>query len=352
MGYHPSWWVRKQGTAGRYVAWTAAYAAYDINLTSWTTPDGNGDRAPQWHAKWYWTNLYSQVSSIDFAFIDNYSNPRQDLINDSFTFSGNSGSTVRHKRDVRGSGGTTWQGFADADIVSAHRVGMAAYGESLVQRSVGAAGRSKRLWRMGNHDCVDGVLPGDFRSTVESILLESFINLTSGTLADWISYGFQPTLAVLHESKYRLLPDPGVVVLECLMAAKNNYEGARFAIAMSALVDHCVVQIKSNDDTITWPGGVENRVPTRYDEMEARTSSGWGYWIDGPQSTPYSGTLYKRAGTNVLVLLNSGGSSQSIDLTGQGWSRISGTLDTTVNNGAAVTGSFSVPAYSARILVK
>jgi hypothetical protein len=352
MGYQPTWWVRKQGRSGRYCAWTSNFGAYDINLTSYTDANSNGERAPQWLAKWFWTNLYSQVPKIDFAFMDNYLNPRGDYINDAQTFSGMAGTTVRNKRDVRMLGGTNWQNFTDADVISAHRLGYAAYGESLVQRSVGAAGRSKRLWRMGNHDCADGVLPGEFRSTVEAILLESFVNLSASTLSDWIDYGFISTLAVLHESKHRLLPDPGIVVLECLMSAKNNYEGARFAIAMSALVDHCVVQVKADDDTVTYPGGVENRVPTRYDEMEARSAGNWGYWIDGPQSAPYSGTLYKRAGTNVLVLLNVGASPQSIDLTGQGWSRINGTLDTTVNNGAAVTGSFSVPAKSARVLVK
>jgi hypothetical protein len=55
----------------------------------------------------------------------------------------------------------------------------------------------------------------------------------------------------------------------------------------------------------------------------------------------------------MLVLVNAGGSSASIDLTGTSWKRINGATDPTVNSGgAAINGSFSVPAWSARILVK
>src|SRR5204862_7005964 len=45
-----NWWLRDAVT-GAKLQWTTQYSAYDINITDWSPPDGNGDRYPQWRAR-------------------------------------------------------------------------------------------------------------------------------------------------------------------------------------------------------------------------------------------------------------------------------------------------------------
>jgi hypothetical protein len=339
-----SWLVRKMGTSGRRRMWTTGFPNWEVNLTNWTTPDANGDRPPQWFAKWY-RGAHHDSLKLNFAFIDNYIDQRTDAINNAFSFNGNAGSANTTKGNWKCLSGTSWQNHNDADVVAAHRAGLAAFAQAIRDQSVGKA-TSPNLFCMGNHDSLSGTsLPTGYEDTIECAYLELFLDLRSQSLATWCASSFSTQMALLVGCAGKLKSHArSSIMLHCTMAAKANYSAVRFACAMALMRDQAGVVAQATDDT----SGTGGKIPTYYDEYDIPL----GAAVDGVQSAAFSGTLWKREYQKALVLMNPGASTQSIDLTGQGWSFYSGTLDTTVNSGAAVTGTLNVPAATAYILTK
>jgi hypothetical protein len=334
-----SWFTWKQGTSGRRTMWTTSFGNWFMNLTNWPTADSQGNQWPQWMGKWYRANLFNNCNYIDFAFIDNFIDLRQDVINDNFTFSGSAGSTVRGKSDWKGLGGTSWQNYTDSDVQTAHRQGLANFAAQQRTSSIGAT-KSANIWVMGNHDSANGTLPGPMAGALDAAFDELFLDTRSTSLSSWVASNFSARMSryAAFEGKFATNSNsPGIVVQDLYVANATDYENVRFGIAMSYLRD-------IGAPCVRWVTG--NRL--RYDELDVL----FGSWVDGPQSAAYSGTLWKRENAKVLVLLNAGAANQSIDLTGKGWYYINGTVDTTVNTGAAITGTLTLAPYTARILVK
>jgi hypothetical protein len=76
-------------------------------------------------------------------------------------------------------------------------------------------------------------------------------------------------------------------------------------------------------------------------------------WLGRPLAfgSKASSGCWIREFTNGIVIVNGSGSNISHPLTGN-WRRLQGVFDTTVNNGAAVSGSVSVPTSDARFLLR
>lgn len=66
-----NWWLRD--ALGNMVQWTKTYGTWDTNFTTWTKPDVNGDRLPQWLAKQRIDQLFSRVP-FDICVCDNVFN--------------------------------------------------------------------------------------------------------------------------------------------------------------------------------------------------------------------------------------------------------------------------------------
>ncbi len=69
-----NWWARKAD--GSRVQWTPRYSAWEINITSWTRPDSDGRRWPQWMAE-YADRTYFRSAPFDICYCDNvFQRPR------------------------------------------------------------------------------------------------------------------------------------------------------------------------------------------------------------------------------------------------------------------------------------
>jgi len=63
------WWAR--GPDGKLVISPGYPSAATVNVTDFVTPDANGDRYPQWMAKWCNTQLFAPVPEYDIWYSDN-----------------------------------------------------------------------------------------------------------------------------------------------------------------------------------------------------------------------------------------------------------------------------------------
>ncbi len=63
------WWLKKAD--GSRTQWTTEYAAWDVNFTSWTKPDAEGLRYPQWLARRDNKMIFEAVPEMDIWFCDN-----------------------------------------------------------------------------------------------------------------------------------------------------------------------------------------------------------------------------------------------------------------------------------------
>jgi hypothetical protein len=335
-----SFYLHKQGNSGRRTAWSTSYNAINMNLSRNTTPDSStGYRWPQTCASIY-REIFDNID-LDWAFLDNYIDPRNDVIND-VQF----GTGARGTEDFLIDG--VGQSITSTLGLSAHRQGCADYAQAI--RSFAAStgsGKSKSLVCMGNHDSANGVtLTNEMANSLEYAFIENvFAGYGDSNRASILSsaaYGFSHFFnpAGGNGSIQAFVPQlmaPRYVFLDIEPTSSTQYELIRFGMGMCWLHDNAI--------PIIYP---QSGTRVAYDEQKV----GVGNAIDPIPTVPYSGTLWKRQYQNMLVLVNAGSSSQSIDLTGTQWKRINGTGDPTTNSGgSAINGSFVVPGWSARMLV-
>jgi hypothetical protein len=259
---------------------------------------------------------------------------RADVINDTGY---GSGTTARNTYDVEHDG--NGQDVRTDPALTDHRQGCANYAYNFTKLG---------LLTMGNHDSANGTtLGGPMAGALDHAFIENVFSgfsdanrATNLAGASGFSKYYSPAGAngSIQSFAGKLRTSSGKVILGVESVSWTDLETLRFAIGMCWLHDIAVPMMAGQSGT---------RVVM--DEFRV----GAGASVDPIQTAAYSGTLWKRAYQNMLVLVNAGGSSASIDLTGTSWKRINGATDPTVNSGgAAINGSFSVPAWSARILVK
>lgn len=318
-----NWWLRKQGTTGPRVAWTSSYGNWDMNLGNYAPLDAGGDDWVTWKAKDDSTQIFSKVAGLQYVYLDNYNDPRDDKAND-VDFPGQ-----RTKRDWKRSG--VLQDQADADILAAHRAGQARYATKHRALSVGRA-KSANIKVIGNVEST--FLNAGYENTLEAAFLEGTTgaSYSPATLAD---------LLARHDAIRARLLAPAQVVWSARGASITDYKAMRYGLGAAQLRNVYFGFSAATYDNITW-----------YDEYETPL----GDPVDAEPSTPWFNGMHRRRFTNAWVIVNSTSSTQSVDLTGQNLRRLGAAdfgrtpQDPVANSGLAVT-TLSLASKDAAFLV-
>jgi hypothetical protein len=360
---NPTWLLYKRGSNGRMVAWSTSFYAFNMNLLeSSSTADGGGLRWPAWHAQYMRTNLFDSCD-LQGVFVDNYMDPREDIIND-VAFPGGSGSTNRKTYDFLADG--SGQLITAASVLTGStkfRQGHVNYSTAHRSLSVSpASGKSANLRIMGNHDSANSAtLTGEYAGDLDEVYYENvFNNFTdagrvasgiNGSSSGFLKY-FSPSAGVgsiqIAAAGGRLKTGGKVILgIQCLNW--TNLEVLRFGICMAWLHDIAVPMLCPRDGLAFGGGGV-SVVP---DEFKVAL----GTALDTIPLVPFTvasglNGLWARRYTNGVVLLNNHTAAIDYDCTSTLYQRITGTLDPTVNSGGGIiNGLFSVPAASGRVLL-
>jgi hypothetical protein len=307
---HPEYFLHKQGTSGRRVAWTTNYYKYnmDVQQSGWR----------DWSATDYYNNVYNLIGGCVGVFIDNYMDPRSDAINNNLY----SGQTTLI--DMNGDG--TLDSITNSTVLANWRTGMAAYAQKF--RSLGVT------WTEGNYDSANGGgLPGAYLNSTNKVFIENVITTSQ----------FSSLNTIYNACKGRLLTTPAgedhVVLGIEPSAGWSDKEAIRFFIGQAWLWDKGMPRLMA----VTMSG-----TPYVPDEFKV----GAGSAIDSEPAAADANGLWKRRYENLYVVVNPTGSAANLDLTGTAWKRINGSDDPTVNSGgSAINGVVSIPAGKARFFI-
>ncbi|HVU23022.1 MAG TPA: Ig-like domain-containing protein [Opitutus sp.] len=300
----------------------------ETNITAFTQTDASGLRFPQWLAQRSYNAFFSPVPEFDVWFIDNvFYKPRRDADWD---------------RDG------TDDSKDNATVRTYYRQGNVDHVTAIDQLEPG-------VLVMGN---VDG-----WSSSSDGFLRESqYQGLFSGALQEHAlgqSYSEESLTDGWNVmmSSYRSLMDntiaPHLVIFSADGSA-TDYATFRYAFA-SALMEDGYFSFSAVNGT----GHVTYSDVSWFDEYDlagTSTTSWLGAAVDPKQRSPKSSGVYIRRFANGMAIVNpKGNGSQTINLStlfpGETYKRISGTQDSTTNNGATVT-SLTIGARQGLILVK
>jgi len=134
-------------------------------------------------------------------------------------------------------------------------------------------------------------------------------------------------------------------------AARYTLGSACIAGGMGYVGNSGLTYAGTNHDQNTWAD--EYTVDVNGVSDGVGTISANRGWLGRPLAfgSKASSGCWVREFTNGIVVVNGTNGTLSHPLTGN-WKRLQGVFDTVVNNGAAVSGSVSVPAFDARFLLR
>lgn len=281
-----------------------------MNVTLNTTPDVNGDRWPQWSAKWDWTNLLNNGPNWDIWFSDNnFYQPR-----------------VTADWDRSG----TDRPDTDPTARSWWRAGQAAY----YKQANTLKHPGQMLMVNADSDLTGGPwLTGtteftDYQNLIGGAFLEALIG-ESWSVDTWD--GWAPMMAWYHGTFTNLLT-PQAVMFDMHWATPNSdYQTARYGFA-ACLMDNGYFTISDmgqySPNTFYW-----------IDEFDlAGTKPKWlGTAIDPPQTAAWSRGVYMRRFAGGLALVNPKGNGPQTVTPPAGYTRLVGKQAPTINTGAAAT---------------
>jgi len=299
------WWLLD--AAGKRTQWTAAYGAWNTNPTEWTHPDTNGDRWPQFKAKFdsaAGKGILSLMKGIDFINIDGFGNP-----------------TVN--ADWRRIG--TNQSMNDPEIMSAFRRGHMAYVAKLRELNPG-------LHVMGNAPTAAITSP-EYKGQLQGFFRECLIG-KNWSMETWSSW--DAMMASYRTALAATLPPNVVVFGSCHPTADPAMY--RYGLASTMLEDgYFSFAINNTYDKIVW-----------FDEGDAPI----GTPAEPPPKSATPSGVWMRKYTHGLVLVNPNKTATaSIDI-GPGYKRLAGTVDPTFNDGREITTPVSMPPRSGVLLLK
>src|SRR6267378_7916982 len=283
-----NWWLRD--AAGHMVQWSSAYGAWDINITTWTAPDANGQRYPQWAADWFDSQYFAGSSVFDFWYFDNVMyQPRDPAAN----------------WKLNGAN----QNSTDADVASAFRAGQAA--EWAEARKL-----EPNMLLLGN---VDSDLSSvEYKGQLNLALLECLTG-QSWSLETW---GGWTQMMSRYLGVVANLAPPQVAVFSACGAA-TDYALLRYSPA-SALM---------GDGYFAYNGGGSYSSASWYDEFNVSL----GAALQPAVTAAWQNGVYRRDFQNGIVLVNLRGNGRQTVRLGGTFHKILGTQDPRTNNGQAVT---------------
>ena len=281
-----NWWTRN--AAGQLAQWTTAYGTYLVNPTAWAPKDASGRRWPQVQAQVQTNAVMSQVSGLDYIYVDNvWHQPR--------------GGSLDWKRN-----GTN-QLRTDPEIQSALRQGMADYWTAL--RSLNPSAKI-----IGNADN-DLSMP-EYKGKLEGAFLECGLG-KSWSFETWGGWSkmMSEYRAMLANTKA-----PHDVVLQGCGPNGLDLNMLRYGLASALLEDGWFAYT------------IKAGVPYRADEYSANL----GAAAEAPPTAPTSSGIWLRRYANGMVLVNPGTTTASVNI-GAGYKRLLGTQDPVTNNGQPVS---------------
>ena len=304
--YAQNWWLLN--AAGQKTQWSTVYNAYNSNYTNWTVPDNQGNRLPQWMAQRDYNVFFSQVPEFDIWYFDAVT--YQPLI---------------ASADWKQIG--TNQFNTDSDIQTAHRQGHAAEW---------AAARVLRpnVIQMVNNANNDLSYP-EYLKQVGGGFIEGLMG-ANGSLETWA--GWVPMMQRYYNSLNNTIA-PNIVGFGVLHDPAN-YVFFRYSYA-SCLMNNGYYSFSN----LTLPDWYSQAV--WFDEYDVKL----GTAIDAPPVISNTLQPYKRHFQYGMAIVNPTTTTVSVPVE-KGYSHFVGTQDPVTNNGAAVSGSISMPPKSGIILVK
>ena len=298
-----NWWLKNVQV--QQVQWTTSFNTWDINFTTWTKANANGDRYPQWYAKRMYNDFFGPTSGFDIWYFDNVTQNPLDA-----------------SADWKQIGTTQFN--TDADIQAAHRAGHAAEWATAKQLA-------PNLIQMGNSSDNDLSMT-QWSGKLGATYLEALMGL-SWSIENW---GGWWQMMYRYYNTFTNLAPPKIVGFN-VWNYPTNYYFFRYAYA-SCLMNNgyfSYTDPTAGYSTVVW-----------FDEYDVKL----GAAIDAPPVV-YSAQPVKRHFQNGLVIVNPTTSTASIPVEA-GYRHFVGKQDPVTNNGAVVNGSISMPPKSGIVLIK
>jgi hypothetical protein len=297
------WWA--YDAAGQHTDWSGgSFSAWDTNLTLLTTPDANGDRWPQWKAKYDYQSLL-QGTGFDMWYSDNNM--------------WKSRSVVDWNRD----------GVNDnPDSLTAKtwwRAGQRAYYDTAK-----TVAPNTPLMLNADSDLDGTVFPSNaddftqYRQVVPGAFMEHVMG------KDWSAetWGGWNTAMGWYRKLKANLTAPQTVLFDAYLPSTTDYQYLRYAFA-SCLMDDGYFSASTDYNAVNW-----------FDEYDlaGRGGTKWlGDAVDAPQTAAWQNGVYKRTFQNGIVLVNPKGNGSRTVTVPAGYHRFQGTQVPSVNNGQPVS---------------
>lgn len=295
------WWLRD--TRGNRKQWTPNFRAWDINITEWAKPDGNGERYPEWLAKKDYETFFKSVPEFDLWYFDlAISRPAVEAAD--------------------------WDGDGRDDSKNDPRIA-AAYRRAQVAHWEAARRLHPTALFIGNSDDVSSP---EYSGKLQGVFMEAVIGKSYST-ERW--KGWEGVMT-RYRSAMRHTAAPHIVGFN-VHGKKDDYQRLRYGLTSCLLDDGYFTY---TDEEVGY-----RSVPW-FDEYEADL----GMPVESPVMAPGSDGIYRRRFERGMVLVNPGALSKNVAIE-SGYRRINGQQAPTVNDGTPVT-SISLQGKDGIILIK
>lgn len=297
-----NWWLKTSNGDRRQ--WTKLYDAYDINITTWTPPDFNGMRYPEWLAERDYRIFFKTTPEFDIWYFDNVmSKQRVDKADWDLDGKDDNGSEPR--------------------IQQAFRQGQAAHWSR-------ARKLAPSVLFMGNPDN-DLSFP-EYKDRLQGAFLEGLMG-RSWSIEKRMGWG---KMMDHYHAVFHNLLEPKMVGFN-VHGSVDDYRFFRYAYASSLMDDG---YFSFTDEKSGY-----SRVPL-FDEYNVKL----GRSIDPAQLTAWKGDVYRRRFENGMVLVNPSGQDKRV-VVEAGYRRFTGKQAPDVNNGEPVS-DLLIPAKDGIVLIK
>jgi hypothetical protein len=295
------WWLRDE--RGERVQWTDRYDTWETNITHWATPDGQGNRYPQWLAERDFRTYFGRFPEFDIWYFDN-------------ALSRPAVASADWDQDGRN------DSASEPRIAQAHREGHVAEWTRARQLRPG-------IILMGNTDSIDSP---EYTDQLDGVFLEALIGAT-WSLEKWQGWG--AVMQRYHQAMIHTV-DPHIVGFN-VHGSSEDYQRMRYGLASCLLDDgyFSYTDAKAGYSRVVW-----------FDEFDLEL----GKPIEKAQLVPWQGRVYRRRFEHGMVVVNPDRNPARVRIE-PGFRRFRGTQDPRVNDGQPV-GELVLPGRDGLLLVR
>jgi hypothetical protein len=292
------WWARTSD--GKLVISPGYPTAATVNVTEFVTPDANGDRYPQWFAKWNHAVVFSKVPEFEVWYSDNaFYRPR---VNADWDRDG--------QVDLK----------TDPAVAANLRRGIAAYWAEINRLKPGTLVMGNVDGRYDLKGKLEGFLTEpEYDHKLGGALFESALgrNFSAERQSGWdhLMAGYRSLID--HTTEPHLVVFDTKLTPEGLLfepaAERANYGGG----APFACLRYCLASVLMEDGYFAVKnGGYNQKAAVWFDEFDraGTADTGWlGTAVDAPQRAPYQNGVYLRRFQHGAALVNPRGAPHTRD---------------------------------------